>query len=78
MQITPAMNAKILQQAAHWLIELEIALETPEGLTKELWRSFEEWLSLTPHHRETYLQIERSWHEATQLGRALRADRRRL
>lgn len=45
------------QQAARWLVELDISEITPD-----LWNSFENWLSLNSAHRTAYLRIERAWH----------------
>jgi ferric-dicitrate binding protein FerR (iron transport regulator) len=58
--VNTAVSKKIRMQAARWLIELELA----EEITTELWCRFEAWLNRSPAHRATYLQIERSWHDA--------------
>jgi ferric-dicitrate binding protein FerR (iron transport regulator) len=61
-------RAKIRDQAADWLIELEAAREVG-GDTEALLRSFKAWLDLTPEHRVAYLRAEWFWNYAKTLYR---------
>ncbi len=57
---TPGViDPQIKQQAIEWLV----SLDSPEHIY-ERWRGFQAWLKERPEHREMYLWVERTWHEA--------------
>ena len=59
-------DSKILQQASHWLIELETV---PDLDT--IWKQFETWLHEDPEHLRVYESMEEAWTRAGNLMRRL-------
>jgi ferric-dicitrate binding protein FerR (iron transport regulator) len=47
------MTARIMAQAAAWFTELDRAQNF-----EERWAAFEEWLNLSPRHRQAFRDVE--------------------
>src|SRR5690242_20180858 len=64
-----AMNAQVRQEAAEWLIELQ--LDMPDATTRQ---RFGEWLRVSPEHVRAYLELVALWEDARQYDSARQLD----